>query len=158
MKHQDDTQAMEENLDLAGVFIKGVSEKYSTPFNEVLELLKKKEEKLLIPTYIFREKKLGILEALTKHLKEDYGMAYHKIAVILKRDDRVVWTTYNKAAKKKKESFSIAGQSRWIPVSVFTEKKLGPLESLSKYLVENSHLKISQAARLLDKNPKSVWA
>src|SRR3989338_3406061 len=100
MKRQNDTQSMGESLDLAGVFIKGVSEKYNLPFNEVLELLKKKEEKLLVPTYIFREKKLGILEALTKHLKEDGGLTYHKIAVILKRDDRVVWTTYNKAIKK----------------------------------------------------------
>ena len=57
----------------------------------------------VIPSCILRDKKLGIIESITKYLKEEFKLSYHQVALLLKRDDRVVWVTYNKAIKKKKQ-------------------------------------------------------
>jgi len=34
-------------------------------------------------------------------MKESFGMTYHEIALSLNRDDRTIWTVYNRALKKK---------------------------------------------------------
>jgi hypothetical protein len=53
-----------------------------------------------IPLTIFAETKLSALEALVAHLKEEYVLSYHEIALIVKRDDRTVWTVYQRSRKK----------------------------------------------------------
>ena len=65
----------------------------------------KKEEKIVeIPTSIFRDSGLAPLEAITEHLKDNLGMSFHEIAVLLNRDDRTIWTCYHRAKKKHKET------------------------------------------------------
>ena len=56
-----------------------------------------------IPLEIFCNKKFTILENLTMYLKETLLLTYHQIAVLLNRDDRTIWTVYNRFIKKKKE-------------------------------------------------------
>lgn len=56
---------------------------------------------VLIPSSIFRNRNVAVLEALAQYLKEDAGMTYHQIAVLLNRDDRTIWTCYSRASKKK---------------------------------------------------------
>jgi hypothetical protein len=53
-----------------------------------------------IPTSIFLDRTISVLEAITKYLKEERNLTYHQIAVLLNRDDRTVWTCYNRAKKK----------------------------------------------------------
>ena len=55
-----------------------------------------------IPIDIFRNKQLSVLENLTSYLKDEMHLTYHEIAVLLKRDDRTIWTVYNRALKKRK--------------------------------------------------------
>ncbi|MBU1111241.1 MAG: sigma-70 region 4 domain-containing protein [Nanoarchaeota archaeon] len=55
---------------------------------------------LAIPTSIFKNRELSVLEALTVHLRDDKGMTYAQIARLLNRDDRTIWTAYNRAMKK----------------------------------------------------------
>ena len=76
----------------------------------------------------------------------------------MNRDDRVVWVTYNKAIKKKKEKFVVAEPNYWLPISVFTDTNLGPLEAVSKYLVEVSKIEINDIAKLLSRDNRSIWA
>ena len=63
-----------------------------------------KEEKrdtvVSIPSSIFKDRKLAPLESITEYLKDEHGMSLHEIAVILNRDDRTIWTCYNRAKKK----------------------------------------------------------
>lgn len=67
----------------------------------VAELDKKKSKKeKKIPLSVFATRKLTAFEALVLYLK-DLGHSYHEIAVILKRDDRTIWNTYQRAIKKK---------------------------------------------------------
>jgi hypothetical protein len=53
-----------------------------------------------IPTSIFLDRTISVLEAITKYLKEEKNLTYHQIAVLLNRDDRTIWTCYNRAKKK----------------------------------------------------------
>ena len=57
-----------------------------------------------IPLQIFSNKNLSILENLVFYLKEQKGMGYHEIALEIKRDDRTVWTVYQKAVKKQNKN------------------------------------------------------
>jgi hypothetical protein len=58
-----------------------------------------KHSKFSIPMTVFSNK-LSILEAIVKHLKEGYHLSNHQVAVLLKRDDRTIWTVYSRAKKK----------------------------------------------------------
>ncbi len=59
------------------------------------------EEQLeFIPTTIFRDRSISVLEAISVYLKDVKGMTYHEIAVLINRDDRTIWTCYHRAKKK----------------------------------------------------------
>lgn len=53
-----------------------------------------------IPLSIFSNKKLSALEVVVSYLKNKFPLSYHQIAVLLKRDDRTIWTVYQRARKK----------------------------------------------------------
>ena len=55
-----------------------------------------------IPVSILQDRKLSVLENIVSYLKDTFGLAYHKIAVLLNRDDRTIWTVYQRARKKRK--------------------------------------------------------
>ena len=57
---------------------------------------------LPIPTLIFKDRKLSVLEAMVEYLKDEKQMNYQEIAVLLNRDDRTIWTCYSRAKKKRK--------------------------------------------------------
>ena len=78
------------------------NEDFLTELEFFIKDYKNKKEKSLpkIPIGIFSNKKLGILEILVKYLKENYLMTYSKIAKLLNRDDRTIWSSYNKTKKK----------------------------------------------------------
>lgn len=58
------------------------------------------DSKILIPISIFSDRKFSILENTAKYLKEHEELTYHEIAELLNRDDRTIWTLYNRALKK----------------------------------------------------------
>ena len=55
-----------------------------------------------IPVSILKDRNLSVLENIVSYLKDTFGLAYHKVAVLLNRDDRTIWTVYQRAKKKKK--------------------------------------------------------
>jgi len=59
------------------------------------------KRKILLDTKIFRNTKLTIFEAFVKFLKDEKGMSYHDIGLLLGRDERNIWTVYNRGKKKK---------------------------------------------------------
>ena len=59
-----------------------------------------KKVKFWIPVSIFSQPKLSALESIAAYLKEELSLTYHKIAILIKRDDRTIWTVYNRAKKK----------------------------------------------------------
>ena len=58
------------------------------------------KSKVLVDTKIFRNTKLTVFEALVKHLKDEAGMNFHEIGELLDKDERNIWTVYNRGRKK----------------------------------------------------------
>ena len=59
-----------------------------------------KSSKYYLPISIFVNRNYAILESIVKYLRENYNLSYHEIAVLLKRNDRTIWTVYNRVKKK----------------------------------------------------------
>jgi hypothetical protein len=57
--------------------------------------------KYTIPLSIVCDRNVSIFETIVEYLKDHHGLTYHEIAVLLNRDDRTIWTVYNRAAKKR---------------------------------------------------------
>jgi hypothetical protein len=55
---------------------------------------------ITIPIEVIQDRELSALEAIVVYLKEHHGLTYSQIAVMLKRDDRTIWTTYKRATVK----------------------------------------------------------
>jgi len=53
-----------------------------------------------IPLDKLYSKKLSLLERICVYLKDHYSLNYHKIGLLLKRDERTIWTAYNRAKKR----------------------------------------------------------
>ena len=58
------------------------------------------KESVLLPISILKNLKFTLLENIVSYLKEHQNLSYHEIAVILHRDDRTIWTVYNRAKKR----------------------------------------------------------
>jgi hypothetical protein len=56
---------------------------------------------VLIPSNIFVDRSISVLEAVTEYLKEQRNMSYHEIGILLNRDERTIWTCYNRTLKKR---------------------------------------------------------
>jgi DNA-binding NarL/FixJ family response regulator len=63
---------------------------------------------LALPTSIFKNRELSVLEAITVYLKDEKGLTYAQIARLLNRNDRTVWTSYQRAMKKLSKSKSLS--------------------------------------------------
>lgn len=55
------------------------------------------------PASILRDKRYSVLGCVVIYLKNNFNLSYHEIAVLLKRDDRTIWTTYHREKNEKKE-------------------------------------------------------
>jgi hypothetical protein len=65
------------------------------------EAIGKEIGKYSIPLEVVCDREVSIFETIVEFLKDKYGLTYHEIAVLLKRDDRTIWTVYNRAKKKR---------------------------------------------------------
>lgn len=54
-----------------------------------------------VPSSLFKDRKLAVLEALVEYLKDDKKMTFAQIAQILNRNDRTIWTVYSRAKLKR---------------------------------------------------------
>lgn len=54
-----------------------------------------------IPVTILSDRKLSALEHITAYLKEHHNLTYKEIAILLNRDQRTIWTTYQRTKKKR---------------------------------------------------------
>ena len=58
---------------------------------------------ILLPSHIFQDRSVSVLEAISEYMKDAMGLTYHEIAVLLNRDDRTIWTCYSRAKEKRKK-------------------------------------------------------
>ncbi len=135
------------------VLIKEMKDKHELSREDVIKLVELKEKKN-IPITIFINK-LGVLESLVKYLKENLNMNYKEISRLLERDERTIWTSYNKAVKKQKEPIVIKETNIFLPIEIFKNRKFTPLEAIISYLRERN-LKFSEIAELLQRDQRNI--
>ena len=162
-KITEKNEFLEKNIrDFKGRYLHRLKHEYKLSYEEVVELLTKAEQKLkkkeiLIPISVFDNKELSAFETLCKYLKEELKFSYHKSAILLRRDDRTIWASYNTALRKRKDKLVVRKSEISVPLSVFKDRKLSVLESLVKYLKENYELRFSEIASLLNKDQRNIW-
>ncbi len=153
-------EKMQQELDALSTLLGSFLSANKLSFEELLHLLKEKHEKktpLMIPSAILRDGELGIMESVVKYLKEEFNLTYHQIAVLLKRDDRVIWATYNNSLKKRKEKLQASGPNVWLPLSIFSDCGKGPLEAISVYLKDSASMSFKRIGDLLNRDNRVIW-
>jgi DNA-directed RNA polymerase specialized sigma24 family protein len=113
-----------------------------------------------VPSAIFLDRELAPLESISEYLKDEKGLTYHEIATLLGRDDRTIWTCYNRAKKKRAETqrpVAFAEKSVEIPLDIFKNRTLAPLESITSHLKEIGALSFHEIAVLLNRDDRTIW-
>lgn len=54
-----------------------------------------------VPCLVFSDRELSMLESLVSYLKNERNLTNNKIAKLINRNDRTVWTVYNRFKKKR---------------------------------------------------------
>lgn len=62
--------------------------------------LKTTDSAYFIPITIFTNRKYSVLENLSMYLKDVHGLSYHDIGILLRRNERTIWTAYSRSKKK----------------------------------------------------------
>ena len=139
--------------ELKKLFIR-IKERYHLDSSELLNKLEEKE--ILIPASVFSEN-LSSLETIVKYLKENLGLKNKEIAKITKRSVKTIYQAYSSANEKARKKFEIKEAKYYIPASALTNRKLGVLESIVKFLKESYELNYSEIGRLLGRDPRTIW-
>ncbi|MBU4284112.1 MAG: hypothetical protein KJ968_03325 [Nanoarchaeota archaeon] len=130
-----------------------IKKKYKINLNELLTIIK---EQVFFPVSVLN-KKLTILESVVKYLKEEKEFSLRKISEVIGRDERNIWHIYNRTRKKYPKKFVIKKTKFWIPVEIFSDKKLSALEAIVSYLKEEFSLTYHEIALLLKRDDRTVW-
>jgi len=149
----------DKSLQILKLALDEVKQKYGLSSNDVFNLIegKQRSKEILIPVSIFETSKLSALEVICKYLKEDLDLNYAKIASLLNRNNRTIWTSYNNALKKKKEILSVKDSKFLVPLTIFRNRKFSVLEALVSYLKQNFNLRYSEIAVLLRRDERNIW-
>ncbi|MFC1723237.1 hypothetical protein ACFL0V_03800 [Nanoarchaeota archaeon] len=120
-----------------------------------------RRRKVYVPSGIFKDRSLSPLESISEYLKEEKGLTYHEIAEMLKRDDRTIWTCVNRAKKKRMLGEKVVAKrgdkQEKIPLEIFHNRDLAPLEGISRYLREVSDMSLHEIAVLLNRDDRTIW-
>jgi predicted DNA-binding protein (UPF0251 family) len=126
---------------------------YSKAKEKLPEKLNDKSD-TAISLSVFKSR-LTPLAAAISHLKGE-GLRNKEIAELINRDERNVWTIYNRIKDRVGEKPEKPKPEVKIPISIF-KKELGGLEAVVKYMKENLDMKYSEIANLLNRDQRTVW-
>jgi len=117
---------------------------------------------IFIPSYIFKDRSVAVLEVLVEYLKEQKGYSYHEMAVLLNRDDRTIWTVYNRTTKKREKTprkdYSQASTNTVeIPSKIFQDRTVAVLEIIVEFLKEKKAMTYHEIAMLLNRDDRTIW-
>jgi hypothetical protein len=143
--------------ELLDLFVKHLRKEHKLSIEDVNRLVGGREKDILLPITIFDNTRLSALEAITKYLKENKKLSFHQMGVVLNRNERCIWTTYNNSKKKMKEAFALKPSKFLIPANIFTNRKLSVLENLTKYMKEKLELSLHEIAQLLHRDDRTIW-
>ena len=99
---------LKENLGLANRDIALLTSKSQKSIWQAYNFARKKVSSVFeivasdyyVPVSVLK-KPFTVFESVVKYLKEDVMLNFHEIGILLKRDDRTIWTIYQRIIKKK---------------------------------------------------------
>lgn len=148
----------DKSLQILKLALEELKEKYGVSSHDIISLIDKPVSKeIRIPVSVFEFSNLSALETICKYLKEELELTYKKIALLLNRDNRTIWTSYNIACRKRKENLLVKGSKFFIPILIFKDRKFSVLESLVGYLKDNYNLRYMQIALMLNRDERNIW-
>ncbi len=59
-----------------------------------------------IPSYILKDRTLKVLESIVEYLKDQRGLTYREIGTLLNRNERTIWTVYQRARRKRQQQYA----------------------------------------------------
>lgn len=110
-----------------------------------------------IPSKIFQNRSFSILETLAVYLKEDARLNYRQIGQLLNRNERTIWTCYNRAKQKNFSKAESHPESIDIPLKIFRNRDVSFSEALIKYLKEDLRFSYHQIGVLLNRDDRTIW-
>ena len=114
-----------------------------------------------IPLSVF-QRNLGCLESISLYLKDNLDLKFSEISRLTNRDQRTIWTAYNKAKQKVKThklKKTIPSKSKYfLPVSIISDRNLSTLEAIVLYLKSYHNLSFADIASILNRAPQNIWA
>ncbi len=117
-----------------------------------------KKAEFSLSTAIFQNRRLSFLESIVVYLKEIQKLRYVDIATLINRDQRTVFTAYQRACKKLKNKPFIVDEKPpvfYIPIKVVQDRSLSIMEVVVEYLLSLG-LRNSEIAKLLARSPKTT--
>ncbi|MEK6903030.1 MAG: hypothetical protein AABW64_00090 [Nanoarchaeota archaeon] len=147
--------AHEENIAVARIkeLVDLLKKKYQLTTRDIIHLTD--EGEIFIPLSIFT-KKLSALEVITRYLKEELNCSYHRIGILLNRNEKNIWHTYHHALKKYPDKLNTQRSQHSIPISIF-KNDLGVLENIVLYLKDELNLSYHKIAVLLERDDRTIW-
>ncbi|MCP3682401.1 MAG: hypothetical protein GY861_06885 [bacterium] len=73
---------------------------YDSARNKMPRSFIPEESAMQIPLGLFQNRLFSVLETLAVFLKEEHNLTYSKIGTLLNRNQRTVWTVYQRAKRK----------------------------------------------------------
>jgi len=145
----------DRNFQAISLLLENFKQENNLDTKDILELMDEKEEELSIPVTAFSNK-LGSLEVVVRYLKDYKKKTYHEIAVLLNRDDRTIWSSYNNSLKKQEGKLNVKEAEVNLPVSIFKDRRYSVLESIVVFL-KNKEISFNKVAGLLSRNYQTIY-
>ena len=147
----------DKSLEALKLLLEHFKEQYELSPEQLLDIISGKPKETAIPITVFSNEKLSSLEIIVKYMKENLSKTYHEIALILRRDDRTIWSTYNNSLDKYKQQFKPKETSVFIPLAIFSPRKLSVLESLVIFFKDNLGYSFNKISELLIKDYQTIY-
>ena len=141
----------EDKLQLISSFIGELKRIHGITEEEILG-----KDKISIPVGIFATDALSSLEAIVKYLKEECDLRLSKIAKILNRSSKTIWSTYHNAAKKMPLGFGAVSRKIMIPISAISNRSFSTLESIVGFVKELGYTN-HEVALMLRLDDRTIW-
>ena len=61
----------------------------------------KEPKNIYTPTSVFKDTSLSVFESWVEYLKDKRNLSFKQIALLTNRNERNIWTVYNRAKKKR---------------------------------------------------------
>ena len=85
--------------DLLGRDRKTVWQAHKNSIKKFPNSIQPNETEYNVPVSVLKTN-LSLLEAVVVYLKDQFNLSYHNIGELLQRNERTIWTVYNRAMKK----------------------------------------------------------